>query len=219
MEVENRDVSGLDLPARFRKFMSDEWGIHRLHPPQADAAPSILSGDNTLVAIPTASGKSLLAYMGMVKRISEGHERSKAIYIVPLKALAMEKYEDLSQVAACMGWSVGLGIGDATAEAKNIDDCNILVCTSEKLDSLLRHRSELVADVCCVVADEFHLMNDGARGPTLEINLTRLRHQARRPNHRPFGDGWKFSRSCFVAGCQVDSIRLATGRSRVCDVS
>ena len=176
MEVENRDVSGLDLPARFRKFMSDEWGIHRLHPPQADAAPSILSGDNTLVAIPTASGKSLLAYMGMVKRISEGHERSKAIYIVPLKALAMEKYEDLSQVAACMGWSVGLGIGDATAEAKNIDDCNILVCTSEKLDSLLRHRSELVADVCCVVADEFHLMNDGARGPTLEINLTRLRH-------------------------------------------
>ena len=176
MEVENRDVSGLDLPARFTKFMSDEWGIHRLHPPQADAAPSILSGDNTLVAIPTASGKSLLAYMGMVKRISEGHERSKAIYIVPLKALAMEKYEDLSQVAACMGWSVGLGIGDATAEAKNIDDCNILVCTSEKLDSLLRHRSELVADVCCVVADEFHLMNDGTRGPTLEINLTRLRH-------------------------------------------
>lgn len=176
MEVENRDVSRLDLPARFRNFLSDDWGITHLHPPQAEAVPSILSGDNTLVAIPTASGKSLLAYMGMVKRISEGHERSKAIYIVPLKALAMEKYEDLSQIAACMGWSVGLGIGDATAEAKNIDDCNILVCTSEKLDSLLRHRSELVADVCCVVADEFHLMNDGTRGPTLEINLTRLRH-------------------------------------------
>ena len=30
--------------------------------------------------------------------------------------------------------------------------------------------------MCCVVADEFHLMNDGTRGPTLEINLTRLRH-------------------------------------------
>ena len=176
MEVENRDVSALDLPVRFRNFLSDDWGISRLHPPQAEAIPSILSGDNTLVAIPTASGKSLLAYMGMVKRIAEGHERSKAIYIVPLKALAMEKYEDLSQIAACMGWSVGLGIGDATAEAKNIDDCNILVCTSEKLDSLLRHRSELVSDVCCVVADEFHLMNDGTRGPTLEINLTRLRY-------------------------------------------
>ncbi|MEC7508385.1 MAG: DEAD/DEAH box helicase, partial [Candidatus Thermoplasmatota archaeon] len=160
----------------FRSFLTDVWGIHHLHPPQAEAAPSILRGDNTLVAIPTASGKSLLAYMGMVKRLSEGHAGSKAIYIVPLKALAMEKYEDLSAVAEAMGYSVGLGIGDATAEAKNIDDCNILVCTSEKLDSLLRHRAELVSDVCCVVADEFHLMNDGTRGPTLEINLTRLRH-------------------------------------------
>ncbi|MEE2647934.1 MAG: DEAD/DEAH box helicase [Candidatus Thermoplasmatota archaeon] len=171
-----RAVSSLDLPASFRSFLTDVWGIHHLHPPQAEAAPSILRGDNTLVAIPTASGKSLLAYMGMVKRLSEGHAGSKAIYIVPLKALAMEKYEDLSAVAEAMGYSVGLGIGDATAEAKNIDNCNILVCTSEKLDSLLRHRAELVSDVCCVVADEFHLMNDGTRGPTLEINLTRLRH-------------------------------------------
>lgn len=176
MEVAERAVSSLDLPSRFTKFLTQDWGIQQLHPPQAEAAPSILAGDNTLVAIPTASGKSLLAYMGMVKRISEGHSRSKAIYIVPLKALAMEKYEDLSAIAGAMGWSVGLGIGDATAEAKNIDDCNILVCTSEKLDSLLRHRAELVSDVCCVVADEFHLMNDGTRGPTLEINLTRLRH-------------------------------------------
>ena len=176
MEVAERAVSSLDLPARFTKFLTQDWGIQQLHPPQAEAAPSILAGENTLVAIPTASGKSLLAYMGMVKRISEGHSRSKAIYIVPLKALAMEKYEDLSAIAGAMGWSVGLGIGDATAEAKNIDDCNILVCTSEKLDSLLRHRAELVSDVCCVVADEFHLMNDGTRGPTLEINLTRLRH-------------------------------------------
>ena len=151
--------------------------------------------------------------MGMVKRISEGHERSKAIYIVPLKALAMEKYEDLSQVAACMGWSVGLGIGDATAEAKNIDDCNILVCTSEKLDSLLRHRSELVADVCCVVADEFHLMNDGTRGPTLEINLTRLRHIKPDAQIIALSATVGNSRPCFVAGCKVDSIRLATGRS------
>ena len=176
MEVAERAVSSLDLPASFRSFLTDVWGIQHLHPPQAEAAPSILSGDNTLVAIPTASGKSLLAYMGMIKRLSEGHAGSKAIYIVPLKALAMEKYEDLSAVAEAMGYSVGLGIGDATAEAKNIDDCNILVCTSEKLDSLLRHRAELVSDVCCVVADEFHLMNDGTRGPTLEINLTRLRH-------------------------------------------
>ena len=176
MDGVNRDLDSLSMPPLFTSFLKDNWGIQQLHPPQAEAAPSILSGRNTLVAIPTASGKSLLAYMAMVQRLSEGHQRSKAIYIVPLKALAMEKYEELSEIAEHMGLQIGLGIGDSTVEAKNIDECNILVCTSEKLDSLLRHRSELVTDLTCVVADEFHLMNDSTRGPTLEINLTRLRH-------------------------------------------
>jgi helicase len=176
MEGFERDVAALDLPSKFVKFLQREWGIEQLHPPQAEAVPSVVEGRNTLIAIPTASGKSLLAYIAMVKRLSEGHDRSKAIYIVPLKALAMEKYEELTEVGRAMGFTVGLGIGDATSEAKNIKECNILVCTSEKLDSLMRHNAELLADVCCVVADEFHLMNDATRGPTLEINLTRLRH-------------------------------------------
>ena len=170
------DISALGMPPKFTDFLRSTWGIEHLHPPQAEAAPSVLGGNNTLIAIPTASGKSLLAYMGMIQRLSEGHAKSKAIYIVPLKALAMEKYEELKEISAALDLSIGLGIGDATAEAKNIDDCNILVCTSEKLDSLLRHKAELVTDLTCVVADEFHLMNDGTRGPTLEINLTRLRH-------------------------------------------
>lgn len=180
MEGQITDVEALGMPEKFTGFLKKEWGINNLHPPQAEAAPSILSGRNTLVAIPTASGKSLLAYMAIVKRLSEGHKQSKAIYIVPLKALAMEKYEELSEIAKAMDLKIGLGIGDATAEAKNIDECNILVCTSEKLDSLLRHKAELITNLTCVVADEFHLLNDASRGPTLEINLTRLRHI--RPN-------------------------------------
>jgi len=176
MEVDERRIDVFNLPPRFATFLADEWGISHLHPPQAEAAPGLLAGRNTLVAIPTASGKSLLAYMAIVARLSQSHDRAKAVYIVPLKALAMEKYEDLQAIAGAMGYTVGLGVGDATAEAKNIEACNILVCTSEKLDSLLRHRSELVANVEIVVADEFHLLNDASRGPTLEINLTRLRH-------------------------------------------
>ena len=195
MEGPITDVNALGMPQDFSDFLKKEWGITNLHPPQAEAASSILSGRNTLVAIPTASGKSLLAYMAMIQRLTEGHKQSKAIYIVPLKALAMEKYEDLSQIAKAMDLKIGLGIGDATAEAKNIDDCNILVCTSEKLDSLLRHKAELVTNLTCVVADEFHLMNDSTRGPTLEINLTRLRHI------RP--DAQLIALSATVGNCQA----------------
>ena len=176
MEAEGRAVSGLDLPPKLLDFLQNNWGITHLHPPQQEAMPSVLSGTNTLLAIPTASGKSLVAYIGMMKRLLVDDIGSKAVYIVPLKALASEKYDDLSQMCSAVGLTVGLGIGDASAEARKIDECDVLVCTSEKLDSLMRNRSEMMANVSIVVADEFHLMNDGTRGPTLEINLTRLRH-------------------------------------------
>ena len=92
MEEEQRHLSAFDIPPRFASFLQDSWGITHLHPPQAEAAPGLLKGRNTLVAIPTASGKSLLAYMAIINRLAASHDRAKAIYIVPLKALAMEKF-------------------------------------------------------------------------------------------------------------------------------
>ncbi len=70
-----------------------EDGIEELYPPQAEAAVPALQGKNLVLAIPTASGKSLVAYMAMLKAVLRG---GKALYIVPLKALASEKFEDLS---------------------------------------------------------------------------------------------------------------------------
>lgn len=176
MEGAERAVSALGLPSKVASFLEHTWGIKQLHPPQHEAMPSVLNGINTLLAIPTASGKSLVAYIGIMKRLLQDEVGSKAVYIVPLKALASEKFDDLSELCSAVGLTVGLGIGDASAEAKKIEECDVLVCTSEKLDSLMRNRSEMMANVSIVVADEFHLMNDSTRGPTLEINLTRLRH-------------------------------------------
>ncbi|DAC34734.1 MAG TPA: DEAD/DEAH box helicase, partial [Candidatus Poseidoniaceae archaeon] len=114
--------------------------------------------------------------LGILHRLLVTHPGSRAIYIVPLKALASEKHAELLELATAVGLTVGLGIGEATGERRLIDECDILVCTSEKLDSLMRTRSDRMANVSVVVADEFHLLNDSSRGPTLEINLTRLRH-------------------------------------------
>lgn len=171
-----RAVSRLGLPPRLVSFIEKEWGISTLHPPQAEAMPSILDGRNTMVCIPTASGKSLVAFMGIVNQIMTKDVGSRGIYIVPLKALASEKLEELKQLGEHLGLKIGLGIGDAPNEARQIDDCDILVCTSEKLDSLMRSKPELLRRVSVVVADEFHLVNDSHRGPTMEINLARIRH-------------------------------------------
>ena len=129
-----------------------------------------------MVCIPTASGKSLVAYMGIVNQLLTVNPGSRGIYIVPLKALATEKLEELKQLGESLGLKIGLGIGDAPSETRQIDDCDILVCTSEKLDSLMRSKAEVLRRVSVVVADEFHLLNDSHRGPTMEINLARIRH-------------------------------------------
>ena len=174
MTIEGTTVDSLSIDGKFKQFLSTKWGIERLYPPQSDAIVPILEGKNTLVCIPTASGKSLLAYCGIVHSMKKT-QQAKAIYIVPLKALASEKYEELVEVGTHLGLQIGLAIGDASSETRDIDKADIIVCTSEKLDSLLRHRSELFEHLKCIVADEFHLMNDATRGPTLEMNLTRLR--------------------------------------------
>lgn len=180
MGEEKRAVENLSLPVQAIQFFTTNWGIQHLHPPQFEAMDPLFNQNNILLAIPTASGKSLVAYIAILNQLLNVNRGSRAVYIVPLKALASEKFEELKEIGQHLGLKIGLGIGDATSEAKNIDESDILICTSEKLDSLMRSRSELMSNVSIVVADEFHLLNDASRGPTLEINLTRLR--TLRPN-------------------------------------
>lgn len=159
---------GLD-PRIVRKLKED--GIDKLYPPQAQAAAPVLAGKNVVVAIPTASGKSLVAYMAMLQAVLKG---GKALYIVPLKALASEKYEDLAKFS-----DLGIKVAESTGDYDEVDAklhrYDIVISTSEKADSLLRHRTKWLDQISVVVADEVHLMNDPGRGPTLEVTLVKFR--------------------------------------------
>jgi len=150
----------------------EEDGITTLYPPQERAVPLALQGKSIVLAVPTASGKSLVAYLAAVKRAL--HEGGKVLYIVPLRALASEKLEDLRRFER-LGVRVGMSIGDYDEADRAIDQLDILVATSEKADALMRHRPEWVRSLGLVIADEVHLMNDPERGPTLEVTLTKLR--------------------------------------------
>lgn len=152
--------------------MLAEDGITSLYPPQERAVPLVLRGRSLVLAVPTASGKSLVAYLAAVTRVLR--DRGKVLYIVPLRALAAEKLEDLQRFER-LGVRVGMSIGDYDDSDRRIDELDILVATSEKADAIMRHRSEWVGSISLVIADEVHLMNDPDRGPTLEITLTKLR--------------------------------------------
>ncbi|MFX1563784.1 MAG: DEAD/DEAH box helicase, partial [Promethearchaeota archaeon] len=127
------------------------------------------------MAIPTASGKTLVAEFCMLKTILEG--KGKAIYLCPLRALASEKYEEFSEYEK-LGVKVGITTGDFDSVDEKLGAYDLLVCTNERADSLIRNRAKWISKIACVIADEVHLINDLSRGPTLEVVLARLRQIA-----------------------------------------
>ncbi|KUG20021.1 putative ski2-type helicase [hydrocarbon metagenome] len=155
-----------DLAERYR-----EKGITTLYPPQVECVEQgLFSGKNLLIAIPTASGKTLVAEMAMHHHIKNG---GKCLYIVPLRALASEKYDEFSG----KGVRVGISTGDFDRRDDYLGRNDIIVATSEKVDSLLRNRTPWLSDITLLVVDEVHLIDSPDRGPTLEMVITKLRYK------------------------------------------
>lgn len=149
-----------------------ELGYGQLYPSQEQAAPLALAGRNLVLSVPTASGKSLVAYLAILNTVLT--RRAKCMYMVPLRALATEKWEELREFRS-LGVRVGLSIGDLDQADPRLGEYDVLVCTSEKADALLRHSAHWVRELGLIVADEVHLLNEPERGPTLEVLLARFR--------------------------------------------
>lgn len=150
-------------------------GVHEFYPPQAEAIrQGVLNGKNLLLVVPTAAGKTLIAELAMVKAIL--HRGGRCLYVAPLKALASEKYEEFKEKYATLGVKVGIATGDLDSPSRLLNRYQILVATAEKVDSLLRCRAQwLIHSLSVAVFDEIHFINDGSRGPTLEILITRIK--------------------------------------------
>jgi helicase len=165
-------ISDLPLPADIIEYYARaEAGITELYPPQAEAVEKGLLDNNILAAIPTASGKTLLSELAMLSAIRSG---GKALYIVPLRALASEKYDQFSKFRE-IGVKVGISSGDFDSRDEYLGDNDIIVATSEKADSLLRNETHWIHDLTTLVIDEIHLLDSPDRGPTLEVTIAKLR--------------------------------------------
>jgi len=163
-------IDDLPVDEGIRRLIKAQ-GYTELWPPQKKGLPPALQGDSVVLSVPTASGKSLVAYLAIVQAALQGR---KSLYIVPLRALAREKWEDLRRYEE-LGISIGVSTGDYDESGSRLAGNDIVICTSEKADSLLRHGARWIDDVDIVVADEIHLMDDASRGPTMEMVLSRLR--------------------------------------------
>ncbi|VTT86795.1 Putative ski2-type helicase MJ1124 [Halorubrum sp. DM2] len=167
--MEPSSLSG--LPAGVGEALEAE-GVAELYPPQRAAVEAgVLDGESLVAAVPTASGKTLIAELAMLSSIERG---GKALYIVPLRALASEKKAEFERWEE-FGVTVGVSTGNYDSDGEWLASRDIIVATSEKVDSLIRNGAPWIDDLTCVVSDEVHLVDDSHRGPTLEVTLAKLR--------------------------------------------
>jgi len=159
------------ISKRFIDILKSD-GISELYPPQESVIKSeSINGRNLVLSTPTASGKTLAAEILMARILESG---GKAIYVVPLRALAYEKFIEFRKYES-LGYRVRLEMGDLdSSKYRHRVEFDILVTTAEKCDSILRSRPQWFENIGILVMDEIHLIASD-RGPVYEILISKFR--------------------------------------------
>jgi len=157
-------------------------------PAQALVMPPVVRGRSTLLAAPTASGKTEAAIAPLYQRhVSFRRDRLSTVYVAPTKALANDIFERLDgylgvRSPGCVSRYTG-DRHDFTAP----EGLFCLIVTPEALDSLQLTRPVTLDGVRAVVVDEIHLLHGAPRGQQLRFVLDRLRAASRPPTHAQDG--------------------------------
>ena len=169
------NIAELPFEPNTINFLKSE-GYTKLYPPQEDAVKAgVLDGKSVLVSVPTASGKTLIAMLATLSHLSKN--KSKVIYLTPLRALASEKFEEFKKLEKTSGGKIKVAIstGDFDSKYNELDDADVIILTNETMDAMMTFQKSWIYEIGLVVSDEIHLIGDSGRGPTLEMILTRLK--------------------------------------------
>jgi len=152
------------LPPEMRQILRDCYPhIRELNPAQRSAleAGYLESKENYIIAIPTASGKTLLGILAALRTVMEG---GRVIYTVPLLSIQNEKIKEFSKLE-----EHGIRVG------KDPRTSDIAVMVFESFDSLTRFSWNVLREVDLLIVDEFHMIGEYTRGPVIESAITRTR--------------------------------------------
>lgn len=173
-----------DLPIR-KKFKSIllEKSDHLLPVQSLSVEKGLLDGKPQLVTSVTATGKTLIGEMAGIENILRG--KGKMLYLVPLVALANQKYDQFTKRYGKIGLKTSIRVGSAriktkkTASMNRTLDSDIIIGTYEGLDYILRtSNADLLGQVGTVVIDEVHMLEDPERGHRVDGVIGRLKYIA-----------------------------------------
>ncbi|MCL7413428.1 MAG: DUF5814 domain-containing protein [ANME-2 cluster archaeon] len=167
----------LDVDERLKNILPDTM----LPVQSLSVASGLLKGKNQLVVSATATGKTLVGEIAGVNNILSG--RGKMLFLVPLVALANQKYDQFRKKYQSLGITTAIRIGQSRIGGGNGKrmrtslDSDIIVGTYEGIDYLLRSGiGRKLGAVGTVVMDEVHMIQDPERGPRLDGLIARLRY-------------------------------------------
>jgi len=171
-------LNELPLPRQF----IDACGVKQLMPAQQLAVEAgLLFGKDLLVVAATASGKTFIGEMAGMKNYLEG--RGRTLFLVPLVALANQKYERFTERYAKFA-RTGLLTGVSRLnlpETRKTGDRNpqapIIVGTYEGVDHMIRC-GQRMSNIATVVIDEVQMLEDKERGHRLDGMIARLKYLA-----------------------------------------
>ncbi|MCQ2972760.1 MAG: DEAD/DEAH box helicase [archaeon] len=116
---------------------------------------------NYIIAIPTASGKTVLGVMAALRTILDG---GKAVYAAPLLSIQNEKVKEFKEFE-----KFGIKVG------KHPSSSDLSVMVFESFDAITRFSWDALREVDTLIIDEFHMIGEYSRGPTLECAITRAK--------------------------------------------
>ncbi len=172
----------LNLLIKPVKELFKAHGFTELTPPQLEAIPFILKGENVLVIAPTGTGKTEAAFLPVLQKIlSTPREYGvKLIYITPLRALNRDLLERLEWWCRRLDVRINVRHGDTLPFERRkqvIAPPDVLITTPETLQIILNGKllRETLKTVKWVIVDEVHELAENKRGVQLTLSLEKLR--------------------------------------------
>ena len=169
-----------------QNFQWAKWPFENFNVVQSSLVDIIDKDCNCLIAASTSAGKTVISEMFGSFEIRQ--KKKKFLFLVPLRALANEKFFDWSEKSHHFSdLKIGIFTGDYKKDNKDtsFDDFDIIIMTSEMLNHKLRlskKNQTWINDVGVMVVDESHLLTVEGRGDHLEaalINFSSINPNAR----------------------------------------
>lgn len=165
------------------KLLQTIFNFDEFNKMQSKCLPSLIENDqNFLCCAPTASGKTVLFELAILKDMIDNQNRlGKIFYIAPIKALTHEIFTKW-----CLLFRNVLKILELNSdsnflmseELEQISQSDVILTTPEKFNIIMKKwnvYTKIIESIKLVIIDEVHLLGDVNRGRILESSISRLK--------------------------------------------